>query len=308
MALDTLGGPFKGSIWYWVEASYGGGESAVTLPVSCKVQDVRIGSGDRHIPLRGIDSPLVCNLLKQTNEPTLHIEYIPQCDDTMIDDCVDRIGSCCELQSFAFCIGANTCEADSDDVSYFNVLGAKPETVRISGAKNAPYRITVDYQCQSITTAHTATGSAPADLAGAYLQFNVAGEIRKTGGHVVNTDHIAFITNSIDITVTHQLTPYTDHDALLKAYLVEGEMTIEGTCDISLDGGGAEHFGEVLANTAFEIEIDMGGAGCPRITLPGCQWKSGENDQNISGEAMMESAPFTAKPSSCTDIVTAVPA
>ena len=308
MALDKLGGPFKGSAWYWVEASYGGGKSGSTLPISCKIQDVRIGSGDRHIPLRGIDSPLICKLLKQTNEPTLHVEYYPQCDDTLIDDVIDRTGDCCELQSLAFCIGANGCEASADNKSYYYAIGCKPETVRISGSKNQPYSVTIDFQAKSITTSTAATGTAPTDLSGAYLQFNTAGEITKTGGHVVNTDHIAFITNSIDITITHQLTPYTDHDALVKSYLVEGEMTIEGTCDITLDGGGASHFGDVLANKAFTITVDMGGAGCPRITLPGCQWKNSEVDINVSGEAMMESAPFTAKPTSCTAIVSAVPA
>ena len=93
MALDRLGEPFKGSVWYWVEGSYGGGESGSTLPVSCKVQDARIGSGDRQVPLRGFDSPLICHLLKQTHEPTFHLEYIPQDDDTLIDDVIDRTGT-----------------------------------------------------------------------------------------------------------------------------------------------------------------------------------------------------------------------
>lgn len=308
MALDRLGEPFHGSIWYWVESSYGGGESGSTLPVSCKVQGARISSGDRQIPLRGFDSPLICHLLKQTHEPTFHLEYIPQADDTLIDDVIDRTGTCCELQSLAFCVGANTCLASADNKSYYYIVGAKPETVRISGSKNQPYMVTIDFQCKSVTTSTALTGGEPTALTGEYLQFNVAGEITKTGGHVVNTDHIAFITNAIDITVTHQLDPNTDHDALYKTYLVEGEMTVEGTVDISLDGGGASHFGEVLQNTNFTITIDMGDSGAPRITLPNCQWKSSEVDLNINGEAIKETAGFYAKPSSCSTIVTAVPA
>lgn len=305
MAVTRIGEPFKGKIWYWVEATYGGGPSGVTLPVSCKVQDVRVGTGDRHVPLVGIDSPMVCHLLQQTNEPTLHLEYIPQVDDTMIDDVIDRATSCCTLQSLAFCIGANAC-LTGDDNSWYNVLGAKPNVVTIAGAKNEPYKVTVDYLCKSILTAATETGIEPTALSGAYLQFNVAGEIRKTGGLLVNTDHIAFITNSINLTFNHNLTGHTDHDSLLKTYLVEGKYDIEGNCDITLDGGGALHFGEVLANTAFTITVDMGGVGAPQIVLPGCEWKNSEIDINVSGEAMLESAPFTAKPSDCSGIILAV--
>lgn len=311
MAVTDIGRPFSGKIWYWVEATYGSGESAVTLPVSCKVLDVRVGTGDRHVPLVGIDSPMVCHLLKQTDEPTLHLEYIPQSSDTMIDDTVDRIGNCCTLQSLAFCIAANSCLTGINS-SYYNVLGAKPNTVTIAGAKNEPYKVTIDYLCKSILTCTTATGEEPACSEVStypYLQFNVAGEIRKTSGLVVNTDHIAFITNSINLTFNHNLKGYTDHDALLKSYLVEGKYDIEGTCDITLDGGGALHFGEVLANTAFTLEVRMGalGSGAPMITLPGCEWKNSEVNLNISGEAMLESAPFTAKPSDCSGIVGSVP-
>ena len=308
MAVTRIGEPFKGKIWYWVEATYGSGESAVTNPISCKVQDVRVGTGDRHVPLVGIDSPMVCHLLKQTDEPTLHIEYIPQAGDTMIDDVVDRVTNCCTLQSLAFCIGANACLTGLDN-SWYNVLGAKPDTVTIAGAKNEPYKVTVDYLCKSILTATTSTGEEPSCLTTAYLQFNVAGEIQKTLGLVVNTDHIAFITNSINLTFSHNLKGYTDHDALLKTYLIEGRYDIEGTCDITLDGGGALHFGEALANTAFTITVNMGAAvGSPIITLPGCEWKNSNVDINVSGEAMMESAPFTAKPSDCSGIVSAVEA
>lgn len=306
MTLDHLGEPFKGSIWYWVESSYGAGESAPTLPVSLKVQDVRVGTGDRQVPIRGFDSPLISHLLEQTKEPTMHLEYIPQCDDTLIDDVIDR-DSCCRLQSLSFCAGANTCISDADDQSYYYVKGAKPETVNITASKNEPYKVTIDFQCKSIEASTSATGSTPTALSGDYLQFNTAGEITKTGGHVVDTDHIAFILDSVNITITHQLNGYTDHDSTEKSFLVEGEMTVEGEVDISLDGGGASHFGEVLDNTAFTIQIDMGGSSCPRINLSNCEWKNSEVDLNISGEAQMESASFYAKPSSCSTIVTSVP-
>ena len=306
MALNHLGEPFKGTIWYWLEDTYGSGESATTLPISCKVQSVRVDSGDRFKVLKDIGSPLACNFLEQTKEPKLHLEYIPQADDTMIDDVIDRMGSCCSLQSLAFCVGANTCMADADNKSYFYVTGAKPATVRIAASKNTEYMVTVDYEVKSAVTSKVATGSAPSVLTGEYLAFNIAGEIRKTGGHIVDGDHIAFICNSIDITVTHKLEGHTDHDSLEKDYLIESDMDIEGSVDITLDGGGASHFGEVMANTAFTIEIDMGEEGAPKITLPGCQWKNTSVTIDVSGEGMKNSTPFSAKPTDCTAIVTAV--
>jgi len=310
MTLNKLGQPFQGTCWYWIEDSYGtvSEPSLNSLPVSCKVQNVRIDTGDRHKVLRDIGSPLACHLLKQTHEPKVHLEYIPQAGDTLIDDAIDRASSTCSLQSISMCVGFNTkMSADADNVSYYLMDGMKPATVRITGSKNTEYLVVIDYEVRSIVTSKTATGSAPSLLTGEYLAFNVAGEIRKTGYHVVNTDHIAFITNSVELTVTHKLTPYTDHDALYKSYLIEGEMDVEGSVDITLDGGGALHVDEVLNNRAFEIVIDMGlidaGANVPRITLPACEWKSTSVDGNVGGEAMISSVPFTCKPSSCSNLV-----
>lgn len=310
MALDQIGKPFQGSAWYWVEGSYGGGESGTTLPISCKIQNIRIDTGDRHKVLRDMGSPVACHLLKQTHEPKLHLEYIPQCGDTLMDDAIDR-DSCCNLQSLAMCIGTNTCEGsvDADNGSYFLVSGLKPATVKISASKNTEYLVVIDFEAKSIVTSETVTGSEPAALTGDYLAFNIAGEITKTGGHVVNTDHIAFITNSIEITVSHKLTGYTDHDSVYKDFLIEGEMDVEGSVDITLDGGGALHIGEVLNNTSFTIVVDMGdAAGCPRLTLPNCEWKNSSVPIDTGGEAIMNSAPFTCKPSSCSDIVGVIPA
>ena len=311
MAMTELGKPFDGIIYYWIEDTYGVVTDITTcsLPISCKVQDVRIDSGDRHKTLRSIESPLVCNFLPQTNEPKLHLEYIPQTDDTMIDTVIDRVGSCCSLQSLSFAIGFNKCKTGIDS-SWFRVTGAKPSTVRITGSKNTEYMVVIDYEAKSIVSVGSdEVGSAPSELTGGYCAFNIAGEIRKTGGLIVNADHIAFITNSIDITVNHNLQGQTDHDSLLKSYLIEGAMDIEGSVDITLDGGGAQHYGEVLANTAFEIEVDLSNTvGAPRITLPGCEWKNTSLDKSISGEAMSSSVPFDAKPTSCSLIVATVPA
>ncbi len=310
MTLDKLGRPFQGTVWYWIENSYGtvSEPSLNSLPVSCKIQNIRIDTGDRHKVLRDTGSPLACHLMQLSHEPKVHLEYIPQAGDTLIDDSIDRDNSTCTLQSISMCVGMNVAmTGDTDNVSYYLMDGMKPATVRITGAKDTEYLVVIDYEARSIVTSEIATGTAPAILTGEYLHFNVAGEIRKTGFHVVNTDHIAFITNSVELTVSHKLTGQTDHDSLYKSFLMEGEMDVEGNVDITLDGGGALHVDEVLNNRAFEIVIDMGlmdaGADVPRITLPACQWKNTTVDGNIGGDTITNNVPFTCKPTGCGNLV-----
>ena len=84
--------PFQGSLRYWVEATYGSGESAVTLAVSCKVLDARPGINDKHKVLRGIDSPCACHLFEQATDIVFHLEYIPQCDDTLMNNIIRHEG------------------------------------------------------------------------------------------------------------------------------------------------------------------------------------------------------------------------
>lgn len=294
MAISDIGHPFQGSIYYWVEATYGGGVNGSSIPVSSHVQNVRVGTGDRHTPIGDISSPTATAYLELTKEPTIHVEYNPQVGDSLMDDAIDR-DACGKLQSLAFCIGTNVCET-GNDVSYFLAVGAKAGTVRVSSSKNNPYTVTIDFECKSVATSNAASGTAPAKLSGALCQFNVAGSITKTGGFNPSASNIAYITNSIDVTFNHNLTGYTDHDTTLKDYLVEGELNVTGSCDITLDGGGAMHFGEVYANKEFDIVINMGGSGAPKLTLKNCIWDNSEPDINRSGEAIMESAPFTARP------------
>lgn len=307
MATD-LGRPVSNlSGRYWVETTFGSGESTTTLPISCKIQDVRIDTGDRIKDLRGITSPLVCHFLEQVKEPVLHIEYIPQEDDTLIEDVINRIAGCCSLQSLAFNFGANDCYKGTANATYYYCVGCKPSTCRVSSSRNNEVMVVMDFLVQSVTTSTATTGWEPASLTGDYCWFNGAGDIRKVGGHVVLADEFAFITDSYDLTFTHQLTRYTSHNQTTCSYIVEGEMNVEGTIDISLDGGGGVHWADVMNNNYFEVTIDLGGSGGIRISLPSCQWVSGTVDLNLSGEAMISSEPFRSKPSACWDIIKAVP-
>lgn len=288
---NDIGFPFQGRAWYWVESSFGGGISGTTLPISCYIQSVKVGSGDRHVPIRDIGSAQAVELMELADEPTLSIEYNPQVGDTLIDDAVDRT-SCCTLQSLAFLIEANKCMPDNDDTEIY-VVGAKPNTVRISGRRGEPWTVTVDFLCKSIVTVTGYGDTTPDPLSGAILTFNLAGSLTKSAGHT------AFITDSVDITINHNLSPYIDIGGSNPEYIVEGGMDISGTVDITLDGGGGVHMSEVLSNTAFQLTLNMGGAGAPQIVIPGCEWDSSTIDLNVSGEAMMDSVPFTSAPISC---------
>jgi len=303
--MSELGLPFQGTLWYWVEDVYGdGGTLENTLPISCKIQDARPGIGDKHKVLRGIDSPRACHLLEQCTDPTFHLEYIPQCDDTLIEDVINRTTEG-KLQSLAFNLGINTNITAGADKTYIQMVGCKPKTVRVASSFNTEYMITIDFSVKSATPSTSATGEAPSALTGDYLAFHVAGGIAKDGSD------FAYIVDSIDITIEHNLTDKFDHDSLVKQFCIEGALDVDGTIDVSLDEGGGTHFTEVMAQTAFDVIVDLGGTGCPRLTLPACQWKSGEFDVNISGEPMMESAPFTMHAADDTEafgIVTSTPA
>ena len=66
--------------------------------------------------------------------------------------------------------------------------------------------------------------------------------------------------------------------------------------DISLDEGGRVYTNEILDQTEFILTVTMGAAGSPVITIPGCRWRAGGVDVNISGDILMDSASFTGKP------------
>lgn len=296
--MAELGLPFRGSLWYWVEATYGGGASGATLPVSCKVLDARLGINDKHKVLRGIDSPCACHLLEQATDVVFHLEYIPQCGDTLIKNCIDRT-SHGSLHSLYFELGTNINVATATERTFFEMVGCKAKTVRVAASFNNEYIITVDFSVKSATTATTpvgyADGSTPNVLTGDYNAFHIAGAIKKNGAS------FAYITDAIDITFEHNLIDKWDHDSLVKQYCIEGALDVAGTIDISLDEGGADHWAEIMNQTEFDVVIDLGGSGCTSLTLPNCKWKSGEFDVNISGEPMMDSASFTSHPSNATE-------
>jgi hypothetical protein len=285
--MASLGLPFQGRIWYYIESSYGSGPSDIgQLPISTKVLDARPGVGDKHKKIRGIDAP-EADLLEQCTDETFHLEYIPQVGDTLFEDAVIRGPSDCALESICFVLETNTCLGA--DQSIYIIQGAKNKSCRVSSSHNTEYVYVMDFSVKSIITETSMPTelSEPTDLAGALCAFNIAGSITK------DAVDFAYILNSIDITIDNGVKDKWDHDSLEKQFAIESELNVEGSVDISLDEGDAAHFAEVLAQDDFEIIINLGGAGAPKITLSHCKWKSNETDVNTSGDDIKESAPFT---------------
>ena len=295
--MADLGLPFQGNAWYCVQTAYATKptDGLTGLPISCKIQDMRYGIGDKHKELRGFDAPNACHLLEQCSDLTLHLEYIPQCDDTLIEDVCNRTAEM-KLQSLGFILETNAFLTTMADKSSFLLWGCKPNTVKVSASINTEYIVSIDFSVKEVVSVSSDSGglsvmAEPAVLAGDYLAFNVAGSI--TGKSAAA---IAYLTESVDININHNLVDKYDHDSLIKQYSIEGAYDINGSCDISLDEGGRVHANEILDQTEFELVVNMGGATCPIFTIPGCKWKSGNIDVNISGDILADSAPWTGKP------------
>jgi hypothetical protein len=294
--MTSLGLPFQGEIRYYVESSYGVGSipTHVGLPISVKVLDAKLSLADKHKGLRGIDAPEISYLLEQCEDFSFHLEYIVQCGDTLFEDAVIRSAVDCTLASIGFYLQTNACLGSSQTI--YNIKGCVNKSCKVSSSINNEYIYSMDFDVKSVVTSSSATGATPAALTGDICAFNVAGSIEKDG------NDLAYITNSIDITIDNGTKNYFDHDSLVKQYAIAGELNISGSCDISLNEGGGLHLAEVLAQADFELVVALGGAGCPEITLHNCKFKSSEIDVNISGDIMKENAPFTGKTISYTTV------
>ena len=286
----AIGLPLSGKIWYWKEASYGGGESGTTYVVSDKVQDVRLDTGDMFVSLRSISQPTVCAFVSTTSDPVLHVEWILQqhTAQSLSELCIER--TACDLDSLAFCIGASTCSTTAD--SWYYLKGCKCKTWNISASRGEQYVCTADFSVKSVATSGTMTGSQPAALGTVYGLFNNAGSITMTG-----VTAAAYITDSVEIKVDNNLTDYWNVGSNEKKQALPGQENVTGSCDISLDAGGAVHWGDVFGSKAItSIVVTTGLTGVNDIfTCNTCRFDNTSIDINMSGEGMMTSVPFTAK-------------
>jgi len=264
------------------------------VPISCKILDMKYSIGDKHKVLRGFDAPNACHLLSQCSDITLHLEYIPQVDDTLLTYLANRTAEM-KLTPLAFVLETNHYNTTDANKSSYLFWGCKCKNVNISSSINNEYIISADLSVKEVKSVNNsldglAAWTSPAALTGAYLAFNVAGTIVKSGGA------IAYITESINIDINHNTTDKYDHDSLIKQYCIEGAYDVTGSMDISLDGGGRVYTNEILNQTEFVLTVTTGVADSPVITIPGCRWRAGGVDVNISGDILMDSASFTGKP------------
>lgn len=300
MAEVTL--PFQNSLWYYRQADYDTcpDMDSTSLPVSCEWRVARPGFGsDKHVANFSADSPLSCTLWEQTNDYVLHLEYVPQCDDSLISDVLNRTSEG-RLKPLAFILGTNKRITPKADKTYYEMCGCKPKTITISASTNNKYVVAIDFSVKSLLTDGDATfitdsitdlaAEAPTALSGNYLGFNVAGQIRDENGN-----SLAHIVDSFEVTFNHNLDDRGDHDSLEKQYCNEGRYNCEGSFDMSMDEGGGSHWSDVLNQNEFDIFVDLGASGCPRLQLKNAKWKTHEFSAEVEDSNMMESCPFTAK-------------
>jgi len=298
--MAEVGLPYRSRLWYYRQDDY---ETCATdgdtaLPISSEWRVARPGAGsDKHVANYSADSPLSNTLWEQTNDYVFHVEYVPQCDDTLLSDVLNR-DSEGDLKSLSFVLGVNTTLSASADQSWYQMCGCKPKTITVSSSTNEKYVVSIDFSVKSILTDGDASfmtdksdmsALEPSALTGDYLGFNVAGQIRRDGAS------LADILDSVDITFEHNLSDEYDHDSLDKVKCVEGKYSCTGSFDISMDEGGGNHWAEVFNQTEFDVTIDLGDPGCPRLNLNNCKWRTHEMTVDVSDEPIKESCPFTAR-------------
>jgi len=292
----AMGLPYQGDIWFWEENVYGGGEtSGGTMLISDKVYNVRLDSGDIHKTLRGISEPTICGFISQPSDPVLHIEWVlqPTTPSATIGSlatyCCDR-SSTGTVKSLAFEYSANKLGGTK---SYYMLTGCVAKSFTLSASKGNEYICSADFSVQSVATASTTVRTKPTALGKEYARFN----------HTANTITItgiaepAYITNSIEINVDNHITDYWDCDTSTKTCAIPGAKDIIGSCDISLNNGGAVHWGDVFGGAVLSsIAVVTGQSGIDdTFTLNVGRFDNTSVDQSLTDEGMMVSQPFTFK-------------
>jgi len=291
--------------------------ATVAKPVSCEWRVARISMGDKHAVNYSANSPAPNTLWEQVEDFKFHLEYVPQCDDTLLTNVINRLtdGYYCDLRSFSFMLGVNTCHTRITDQSWYMICGAKADTIRLSSSKNNKWLVAIDFLVADIITNGETSfitsmvtegdsglvdllATEPNPLTGNYLGFNVAGRISKGNP----TDSFAYIVDNANIVIEHNLcNDGFDHDSIARQYAVAGRWSGSGTIDMSLDSGAGEHWGRVMNKHAFTIYVGLGAIGCPQIVLPNCEWVNPEISIEVEDCQLMRSAPFNSRAGHCTD-------
>lgn len=305
---NLIGRPYQGSIMWKPEQVYGTlstqaipwsgipGQSVATQAVADVIKVARIESGEVNQYLRSISSIDISQATKKAVDYTFHLEYNPNHDDTLCDFLVDRSGG--TVRSITIEVVANS----EGTNSVYLMKGCKCKTVTKSGSQDEPWLISADFSVKSVTTStatslngHSGTSTAFTKT-GDVCMFNVASIISNSVGST-----LAYVTSSFDCTVNHNLQDIWTVGSRDKQAAVECARDITGSCDISLDEGGALHFSDVINAEPASIRVYMGaiGSGAPMLAITNLRWDSSSIDISDANEGMMESCPWTATAISC---------
>ena len=281
--------PFQTSIWFEEEASYGSGIAGSNEKrFSDAVNVVRLESGDINKTLRHVGSATVADFSKTLVDPRLHIEFVWQpTSDNKLNDWIARTNG--DIKSFAveFAVSKDRSSASS----WYECKGCKCDTMNIKSSTGENYIVTMDLSVKSVTTSTSATGSDPGAVGTTYAAFNRAGSITWGSGDY-------YVTKSLDVTINNNLNDYWDVGSTAKKACIPGAKDVTGSVDISMDEGGASHWylvtqGTDLASIKFDAGCDAGTYDV--FTLTNGRFDSTAIEQNVSGEGMFDSVPFTFK-------------
>lgn len=286
-----IGHPYQTDVVFRRESAYGSGITGPIMIVSDKIFNVRIDSGDMKKPIRGISEPSVSAFISQASNPILHLEWVLQSQTSvsLATYCCNR-NSYGDLQSLWFEVGMNT---KGTTQSWYRLGGCKCKRFELAGSFNNEYVCTADFSVKSVATASTASSTISAAVGNPYAYFNHSGNTITITGKTTP----AFITDSINIVVEHNLTDKWDCDSRAKVAAISGALDITGSCDISLDDGGAVHWGDVFGGKLItSIAIVTGCAGLDdTFTLNTGYFDNTSIDASLANEGQMVSQPFRFK-------------
>lgn len=287
----ALSKPFQGKAWYWIESSYSGGSVGTKYQISDAILDAKIDTGQINKSLRSITDSRVTDFISTPSDFSFHIEWVEQANTgSLATLCIVRSSSC-TLKSLAFAISANTGTGNTPTTVLLKGAIAKNWNIKGTANVDNEYICSADFSCASLKT-YAAAWTPPAEINGVYAQFIKAGSIFKN-----STTPLAFITNSVDITVNNNLKDSWTCGFPWKKASIPGALDITGSCDISMDDGGKTQIDAVLARTILtNIIVDTNTGGTyDKITLSNVVFDNTTLDVNISGDTIITSQPFTAK-------------
>lgn len=303
---NVFGYPFQGDVYWYKEPTYSYGikttgaaaVSTTTMWVSEVVNVARIDITETKRPLRGISEPSICAFVSTTSDYSLHLEWIWEKTDvySIVSCCVNRMSTGTFVNdivplSFVICTNEKMSAASQ---TFYYLKGAKCKNINIKGNINTEYVCSADFSVASFAASATkpSTGwKRPAALAGTYAFFNKAGGIVKKNTSV----QLAWITDSIDVTINNHLTDMWSAGSPWKQDCVAGQMDVTGSADITLDLGGLTDYASLYTTMTNILINTNNGDVFDILTLTSAEWQGRTYEVNTGDAPMKTNAKFVAK-------------